>query len=274
MRKALVFLVFFPVLINAQIDSSFIKDTELQLMKYFNSLSVIKHDNEQNRINDSILQYFTLILYDKISFHYPFDSLKTMGKISDDDNEINFYTWNIPFEDGSHMIQGIIQYKVNKDSVSFLILHDSSDELENAEMLKLGPNKWYGALYYEVLTKKINKQKFYFLMGYNPGNLFSNKKVLDVFYFDEYGYPFFGLPVFNINNKLQNRLILTYNEKASITLHYNKKLKQIIFHHLVPIDSKYKDNPMFYGPDFTFDGLEFKDDTWNLIEKVDVRNDY
>jgi len=274
MQKILILtFVLTSFSLYSQEDTTVIKKTELSIMGKLSSLSVMKSDKLQNQVNDSIIEEFKTILHIPASFYYPFDSLKSMGKVMSDDENIRFYTWNVPYQDGSHYIACILQYKVFRDSLNVIVLKDKFHELSNIESAILSPNNWYGAMYYEIIEEKINRQKYYFVLGYNPGNLFSNIKVIDVFYFDEYGQPFFGKPFFNLKNKTQNRVILEYNEKASITLHYNKKVKMIVFHHLAPIDNKYKGNPAFYGPDFTFDGFEFKNDMWNLTEKVDVRNE-
>ena len=258
----------------SQSDTALVKNTEIIIARQLSSLSVRKTDDQQNMINDSIIGNLEKILNRPFSFYFNFDSIKNMGILTSPDRNIRFYTWNLPFEDGSQKIFGFVQYAINKDSVNYIKLTDKSENIENGEMLKLSPNNWFGAMYYDMIEKKIDKKTYYFLMGYNPYNLFSNIKILDVFYFDEYGYPFFGKPFFNIDDKLQSRMILEYNEKASISLHYNKKEKMIIFHHLVPIDYKLKNNPAFFGPDFTFDGLKFDDGIWHLQKQVDVRTNY
>ena len=272
-RELIIFGLILSGILSAQQDSTIIKSTEIELMKHFTALSEIKNDNQQNQLNDSIINHFKSILKSPLSFHYPFDSLKTIGKTFAKDDKLKIYSWNVPYEDGSHNISCIIQYFSSKDSLEYLILNDMSDEITNPEFVSLSPNNWYGAMYYDIVIEKVDKQTYYFLMGYNPGNLFSNKKVIDVFYFDEFGYPKFGKPFFEIKNQLKYRIVFEYNEKASMTLHYDEKLKMIVFHRLVPIDYKYKDNPVFYGPDSSFDGFVFKKDIWHFVEEVDARND-
>lgn len=274
MKKFVFFiLIIISVKSYTQEDTTLIKNTEAKLMQCFKSLSVIKIDKKQSLLNDSIIKYFKEILNIPLTFTYPFDSLKNIGKLTTKDETFRFYTWNIPYEDGYHKISGFIQYKIKKDSVTYYLLSDNSSEIQNAENQILNPKSWYGALYYDVVRKKIDKKYYYFLMGYNPYNLFSNKKIIDVFYLDEYGYPFFGKPVFNFEDKITSRKIFEYNEKSAMTLHYDEKVKMIVFHHLSPIDYKYQNNPIFLAPDSSFDGLKFEDDMWKLYINIDVRND-
>jgi hypothetical protein len=272
-NRSILYLLFaLPTMAFSATDSTFVKNAELELKQKFDSLNVVKSDQGQLSVNTHIVQLLSETMADPLSFTYPFDSLRNLGKITSPDKKIRIYTWNLPFEDGSHNLYGIVQFKAGKDSLGHILLNDQSWEIENAEFTKLTKNRWYGALYYQIIQEKVDKQTYYFLMGYNPWNLFSNKKVIDVFYFDEHNTPFFGHPFFKMKGKTQYRVIFEYNQRATMTLHYNEKEKMIVFHHLAPIDYKYRNNPAFYGPDFSFDAFTFDGSTWNFVENVDVRN--
>ncbi|NJK97401.1 MAG: hypothetical protein HC905_23045 [Bacteroidales bacterium] len=51
-------------------------------------------------------------------------------------------------------------------------------------------------------------------------------------------------------------------------LNYDEMLKSIVFDHLAPSESRYTGQYEFYGPDFSFDGLIFKENQWVLVEDV------
>jgi hypothetical protein len=57
-----------------------------------------------------------------------------------------------------------------------------------------------------------------------------------------------------------------------MTARYDSVLKMIAFDHLVPFHPVYSGNYEFYGPDGSFDGLEFVDGLWMLREDLDARN--
>ena len=57
-----------------------------------------------------------------------------------------------------------------------------------------------------------------------------------------------------------------------MSLKYNNELKMIVFDHLSPFESRYQGVYQFYGPDFSYDGLEFNKGIWRLISDVDARN--
>ncbi len=42
--------------------------------------------------------------------------------------------------------------------------------------------------------------------------------------------------------------------------------------HLAPLDPSYEGNRSYYGPDFSYDVLEFNKGKWVLEENVELRN--
>ena len=68
-----------------------------------------------------------------------------------------------------------------------------------------------------------------------------------------------------------NLWIYTYSD-TRVSLHYDEKLKKIIFDHLVPIETIYKDVRSLYGPDFTYDAFVPEKGNWILEENIDAKN--
>jgi hypothetical protein len=56
-----------------------------------------------------------------------------------------------------------------------------------------------------------------------------------------------------------------------MNLSYNEKMKMIVFDHLSPSESKYAGQYMYYGPDFSYDGLLFKDKKWFYQAHLDLK---
>ena len=65
------------------------------------------------------------------------------------------------------------------------------------------------------------------------------------------------------------------SQEVSMSLRYNKKQNRIIYSHLGPrqeggvLEGQYQ----YYGPDGSFDALEFKKGKWVTVEDIDARND-
>ena len=55
-------------------------------------------------------------------------------------------------------------------------------------------------------------------------------------------------------------------------LRFDEREELIVFDHLAPMEPKYEGDRSYYGPDFSYDALEFKKGKWILIENVELRN--
>jgi hypothetical protein len=271
----LLILIPASVLFSQNPDTTLIHEYEQRLSEMFNVMSVYNNDSKREKINDEIIEKFEQLLKIEGSFSYPFDSLRNIGKIVSKDNKLRIYTWNLPYMNGTHKYFGFIQYYPPKEK-SFLLykLIDNSDSYKSPENLILTDTSWLGALYYEIVEKKYEGNTYYTLLGFDFNNLLTAKKIIELLYFKDDRIPVFGKPVFNYKNRLCNRIIFEYSAKVSMSLKYNKELKLVIFDHLSPSKPSYEGHFMFYGPDFSYDGLEFRDGIWHEIRDVDVRNPY
>jgi hypothetical protein len=271
----LLILIPASVLFSQNPDTTLIHEYEQRLSEMFNVMSDYNNDSKREKINDEIIEKFEQLLKIEGSFSYPFDSLRNIGKIVSKDNKLRIYTWNLPYMNGTHKYFGFIQYYPPKEK-SFLLykLIDNSDSYKSPENLILTDTSWLGALYYEIVEKKYEGNTYYTLLGFDFNNLLTAKKIIELLYFKDDRIPVFGKPVFNYKNRLCNRIIFEYSAKVSMSLKYNKELKLVIFDHLSPSKPSYEGHFMFYGPDFSYDGLEFRDGIWHEIRDVDVRNPY
>jgi hypothetical protein len=231
--------------------------------------------------DDSLKTYFHFQIGDLLaeallmpgSFEYPFDSLKRIGKISSPDGKLRLFTWNLIFTDGKHRCYGIVCYKEKSLEKPLVFrLNDCSASLTDPHKQQLGPETWYGALYYEIIERKWQGTTVYTLLGFNPHDQYISIKIIDCLYFTDKNLPFFGAPVFKAHNVIQHRMIFQYAARVSMSLRFNSKTDMIVFDHLSPAKPSYAGKFQFYGPDLSFDGLKFEDGCWHLTEDIDVRN--
>jgi hypothetical protein len=201
------------------------------------------------------------------------DTFKHIGKVYSTDDKFRMVSWNVPLNDGTHVFNAIIQLNPLHDSVCKLyILKDSSRNFKGfITNLSFTADNWYGALYYEILSCKMDKKNIYILLGMHFNDLFTNRKIIESMYFDEKELPVFGYPVFKYNGKLQNRIVFDYSVNAVMNLKYDKHMNMIIFDHLAPPSPLYSGNYKFYGPDFSFDGLKFEKNKWVYYPNIDYR---
>ncbi len=246
---------------------------ETQISALFTRMAATKADADKQRINDSIVQLMGGAVQIPGSMEYPFALLTRMGRISSGDGRIRIYTWNLPRTDGTNTYYGYLQYTAGKKGETRQVfLNDNSSDIRNAHLAVLSPSQWYGMLVYEIVETKDGGNVYYTLLGLDNQDLFVSCKIADVLYFDNQNLPVFGKSVFNYRNNLVCRVIFQYSAKVKMGLKWNNNMKMIIFDHLAPPNSSYKDNYAFYGPDFSYDGFRFEKGRWELVEKVDVRN--
>ena len=270
----ILFLILFLTTrnLNAQ-NQEELQHMETSIQSLFRQIPELKDDQKRIKLNEEITSRFEQALKINNSFNFPFDSLRNMGKLTSPDNILKIYTWNTPFMDGTQFYTGFIQYysKSDKQYKVFKLI-DKTDKIDNPENQILSPQNWYGALYYEIIPKKIEGSTYYTLLGFDFNNLFTSKKIIDVLHFENDSVPSFGKPIFFYENKLLCRIIFEYSARAIMALNYNKNKKMIVFDHLSPSQPSYQGNFRFYGPDFSYDGLKFDNNRWTLVKNIDIRN--
>jgi len=205
------------------------------------------------------------------SYYYPFDKLKEkINLIYADDNNFRIFNWEILTSKEAKRYYGAIQLPGEKLKLYGLL--DYSEEMgKGAEDSILSNGKWFGALYYRIMSNDYQGRKIYTLFGLNSGNIESNKKVLDPLTIDEHGITF-GAPIFgvaseNFPRQRINRFILEYKKGVMVSMNWDKDRNVIIFDKLV---SQVNDphRKYTYVPSGEYDGFSWHDETWNYMQDL------
>jgi hypothetical protein len=238
-------------------------------------LKIHRDSSETNNIsnNAKFITVLDSVLKIPESFFYTFSSLK-IGNVIAPDNTFRILTWNLMHENGTYENFGFLQ-KYDKESkkVTVYYLTDKSDVLKNQMQQVCSPDSWIGATYYMICQNKYDGQTFYSLIGWDPNNTYTQKKIIEILKFDNTGLPVFGIPIIELKGKgFQKRIIFEYSSKNTMMLRYDKRKKMIAFDHLSPSDFRYTDIYEFYGPDFSIDGYKFTKGKWRYQADIDIRN--
>lgn len=202
---------------------------------------------------------------------YPFDSLQYIGSVTSKDEVLRVFTWNVPREDGTYRYYGKIQYRPGKKSFKYLSLTDKSSTMENPQRQRLTTSQWYGALYYDLIAHTSGEQTYYTVLGLNLNDMLSNKKLIDVIWFDEQGQAHFGAPIFRNQTGRQYRIIFEYSSRVVMGLKYDERMQMIVYDHLAPFKPQLEGQYEFYGPDFSYDGFKLERGIWNAYFDLDAR---
>ena len=246
---------------------------EDSLSSLFYGLAQTRDGMEQQSISEDIAGLLNVLLKNRDTFDYGFDSIRNVGKIYSADRHIRIFTWNIIYADGSNGYYGFIQYLPDPDKDPLVFrLYDRSDRIVDPEQAIVGASEWYGSLVYDIIDQSIDNTMCYVLLCYDPNNLFISRRIIDILYFNDKPEPVFGKPVFLYKNNVLCRVLFQYSARAQMNLRWDPSLKMIVFDHLSPVSSSFQGNFQYYGPDFSYDGFRFEDGMWQLQQDIDVRN--
>lgn len=268
MRKFI--LVLIVVLGSSSVFSQVnIVEKEQQIKSEFDNLVLAGTDSLKLSICNEIERLFADLLKKEQSFDHPFSELSKMGKLTSPDQKIRIFNWNCVLNNGSYRYFGLLQIKLKK-SLKVVTLKESKITADLFHQYTTV--NWPGALYYQIISLKTKSENSYFLLGWDGNNVHTNKKLIEVLNFDEKGQVTFGMPLISWKGKTLNRVVFEYAKQARMTIRYNEKEKRIVFDHLAPSSPIYRNQFEYYGPDFSYDALEYQKGKWVLVENVDVRN--
>jgi hypothetical protein len=299
-RRSVQIAVILLVLLSARFSFAQVRDDFKQMEDSLTFLSSKIRKAENDSIKLSLNKQFHETLYRTLlytgSFDYPFDSLKTIAKLTSPDKRFRIYNWNLPKGDGTNIYFGFIQLnsRDNPDHAIFDLL-DRSDSIPQPDLSILDDHTWYGSLYYKIILTTFDNQEFYTLLGWDGLSSQINQRVIEILTIDTSGHLHFGAKIFrNYGNDEECRLLFKYTSSASMVLKYDdqyliknkkwnsskkqfqsdrEKTSMIVCDELIPLDPQFEGQFEYYVPSSeVFNGFVFIDGKWNFYKNVDVRN--
>jgi hypothetical protein len=270
MRHSL--LIFFLVVLACvkAFSQTTLAGAEIQIQDLHKQIIPGNSNIQNQKLADSINERLEIALNFPEAFVYPFDSLKFLGRVSSNDENVRILTWNLPSIDKTNLYFGYVLYKPTKNEIQVFRLNDFNHALSVDELTQQSSETWYGCLIYDIIDIKFSGETWYTLLGYDPGNMFTTRKLIDILWFRD-NTPVFGKPIFRTKKTIQNRVFFEYSARAQMTLTWDQRLDMIVSDHLAPSDPAYQGNFRYYGPDFSYDGFKFANGMWEFHENIDVR---
>ena len=252
---------------------SLLELTDLSLKVLFQKLTYSEEDENKIELSDQIASRLFPLLREPSFFSNSFSGLEKLSTLISSDGKFKICTWNVEFQDGENVFYGGVSVRNTKsDEIYFNALNDSRSAIKSPERASLSPSKWFGAVYYDLVETSYKKNKFYTLLGYNANDPFSKIRVVDVVTIADNFRITFGAPLFEYERDIKRRVLFQYSARFNMMLRYDAKEKMIVMDHLAPSDPMFKNDPRYFGPDFTYDGFKFQDGKWQFISEVDLRN--
>lgn len=205
------------------------------------------------------------------SFYYPFTKLtEKINIIYPEDKSFRIFNWNIATSEFNRRYYGAIQ--IATPGLKLYPLVDYSDEMtKGIQDSILTGSKWFGCIYYNIITHEVGGEPVYTLFGLNASNMLSNRKVLEPMRITPDG-PVFGAPIFNVRlepgQSRVNRFVLEYKKDAQASLNWDKELNAIFFDRLV--SSMNDPNRKYtFVPSGQYDGFRWgSNEHWNFVEDL------
>lgn len=193
-----------------------------------------------------------------------------LSRVDAPDGRFRLITWNVPRTDGSHTYEGFLLVRKGR-SHTLIELRDKTTAITSPEVLELGPEKWYGALYYDVIPVKKGGRTWYTLLGWKGFSKVETRKVIEVLGFRG-DKPRFGAALFGVGRPKPLRRIYGYSFQTSMVLRWEPEMEAILLDHLSPSRADMVGQAAYYGPDMTHDAYFWYKGEWWLEPDIDARD--
>jgi hypothetical protein len=247
-----------------------LEEAELSISQWHAQLVKTTTDQQTDSLCQLMRTQFSEILNDQSAFDYPFEKFQFCKLISSD-HHVRLFNWNAPKKDGTHAYYCyVLVFNEKSKTFTWTELKDNQREVEKIENKYLNSDKWFGALYYEIIPMdKKGRGDTYTLLGWDGKDNLTNRKIVDAMTILPSKLRF-GAGIYHMDDGTRKRMIMEYSDEVSASLKYHPKKHCIVMDHLSP------KNPMMsgvyadYGPDGSYDVLLLKKGKWDLIENVDI----
>ena len=227
--------------------------------------------SDREQVLTSILDIMPEALSAEGALDFPWKGLTRIGVITSDDQMLRIFTWHVRHDPDQYRYFGFMQVGQKKGKFKLYSLVDNGLNQRGVAKLDQSAENWYGKLYYSIITNNYKRKTYYTLLGLDFNNTRSNIKTIETIALQR-NQPRFTKELFFIGSDKQDRLVLEYSSQVAISVRFDPGLDMITFDHLVPFHPIYENNYEFYGPDGSFEGLQFEDGIWIQRRDIDARN--
>ncbi len=266
MKKVFLILIVFPFASLAQTPA----EAEDKIASLYGQLANSDSALLSDSLSNSMRELFIRAFQNPETFTYEFEKLN-FCKLTSSDKKIRLFNWNQPSADGTHKYYCFVLVKEKKtEDFTWYELRDHQQSQEKIENKFLTPEKWLGALYYEIIPMdKKGRGDTYTLLGWDGKDNLTTRKVIDAITITGKKIRL-GANMFSSDNNVRKRYILEYSNDVSASVKYYPKKNCIVMDHLSP------KNPLMtgvfadYGPDGTYHLFLMKNNKWEYIDNINI----
>lgn len=252
-------------------DIKLLESKEDSLKNWSANMVFSESPAERFRSDSHFVRTLVRALRIKNSFYYAFDSLN-ISRIYAPDSSFRIFTWQLKKDEYVYHQKGAIQMHTADGSLKLIPLYDRSMFTNPLQGVRRDTS-WIGAIYYRIIKKEHNGQAYYTLLGFDDFSAGSNKKWMEVMYFDEQQKPVFGGKFFSFKNDTvkkadQFRFNIEYKKEAKTFFNYDPDKDMVIFDHLESEDGESERKESFI-PVGEFEAFKWQNGQWLHVPKID-----
>lgn len=240
---------------------------DMETMADVNSSSEAKDEAERvvrSRVSD--------LLSSNDALTDDFSGLPRLFSVVSNDKKVRIVTYMNTYDDLSSHCGGFVLHRCANGYIDKFELNDVSETIKSPEKSKGTSDKWYGAVYYNMVEATFDKQTYYTLLGYKGNDGMVKTRVLDAMWFDGKKCRF-GASIFEHEKASYTRRVFRYSSGVNMMMRWDEKRKSIVFDHLSPERQMYIGEYHFYGPDFSYDCYVKTGKFWQFNEDIELRNE-
>ncbi len=190
--------------------------------------------------------------------------------IENENKTLRIATYMVVYDDFDSKCFGIIMRQTSR-GVLLTRLNDNTENIKLPERTKCNAKSWYGAIYSSVVELKMGKETYYTLIGYKSNDGLVKTRVIETLSFSGDKCQF-GAPIFVHDRATYLRRVFKYSAQVNMMIRFDEKLQMIVFDHLSPSNTMFRNEYRYYGPDFSYDAYEHTKKGWIFSSDIDLRN--
>lgn len=205
-------------------DKEMMAHYQSELSELFAQAFTAPTDNERYHANESAIQLLAEALTADNSFRWQWDFGNGVSVLTASDKKFRIFTWPIVNDAGEYECFGFVQ-ALNERTKQYDVtqLNDRSLDIINRQEEVLGPDRWYGAVYQDLIVTTHQGRTFYTLLGWNGVDKLTQRKIIEPICFKSGGStPQFGQNIFRKEPNLR-RIVLEYKHDAMVNLSYEEQ---------------------------------------------------
>lgn len=245
---------------------------DLRIRHDFETLADIKEsDADKDHAEDIVRRRLRALFSYDDALALSTEGLPRLYSQTDEKHTVRIVTYMTTYNSLESRCNGIVLRRNKNGTIDMFELTDLTAEISSPERNKLNSEKWYGAVYYDMVETVYDKVPYYTLLGYKSNDGMVKTRVIDVMWFKG-KKCMFGAPIFEHEKATYCRRIFQYAAGVNMMMRYDSKLKAIVFDHLAPENSMFAREYRFYGPDWSYDSYFVGKDNWQFKDDIELRN--